>query len=385
MAIIVNARKELPPGISYQDLSREVGCKAAGLLAIQMNLPHISTAQMVVGTADERPEKIADAALRAGILGRVLVRASTIEDDTQGYEGRTDSRVVMHDPLHFFNIDKSIQLVQNYPAITYPLGASKKASVIVAQEHPSLLRGTIVEHPNQASVYHSTVQNISNPNDPVSVCIRVVDGVPERVGAFSGIGDAVSHPSQKREQQVAEIAGICHDIRSSGIFPKDTSFQVEFGLEPSQVFQVRSFLPFRHVDFEVENPLHPDGKQLPFVYGVTPEEGIEVTEQEGVLGGYGYQVQIGERKSRQGEKKTAVVLNVKEAMSCPFQPNVVLYTYGIGLFAHHDVSLTRGAEVTVVNGGGYYVSRVDKPSEAILPGDTLRVVSNGKKVSIKVV
>lgn len=370
------------------ELVEKYGAKAGILIYIAERLPDIPQAPMVVNELGETTESLLARADNVGIKWPRLFRSSAVAELT-GYEGSFPTRrvlsyeeghaVVSRNPNNYSlyrnseyferGIKKEIDQVRYSPLRIKEAGEGQdlpdEINVIIAEQSPSLFIGTYIKHPNKEGVFLTTITSKStidtNDADRTSFSISV-GGVRElerySLHHFGG---------EELEKQLAEVASWHDRIASLSDMDPSWSWQIEFGVDPVCLFQVRPFKPMKRPTFTLKPSSGEKYSEKPIVIGTTSSPGLVLrvvdentdptttTNEDCLYMGY-----------LRGSWRAEEFRNLKA--------NILTMPYGF--LQHNDVRVMRIAEVSVLT-----------PSTSDLPemgaGDQVRIISDGERVEIR--
>lgn len=285
-------RKE--PELKYPEhLVQRYGAKAGILIYIAEKLPDIPQAKMVVNEKGESTEEFLARADNAGISWPRLFRSSAVAELT-GYEGVFSTfaiepfgvghdRVKWNDKNYsiFRNeeyfargIKETVEKVKNSPQGLKNMGEGQELpdqiNVIIAEKAPSVLVGTYIKHPNKEGAYVITMTTQS------TMSVYGEAAAPERVSflydknsGFIRTGGGAEY-LEKDLNELEEAISWHDQIAALPDMDPNWSYQVEFGINPSFLFQVRPFKSFKKPTFALEPPKYAEIFDPILVFGTTP-------------------------------------------------------------------------------------------------------------------
>jgi hypothetical protein len=394
------------------ELVHKYGAKAGILMYVKENLPDIPQADMIVKTPNESVESVLERADKNNILWPRLFRSSAVEE-LYGYEGvfptlifseyeygraidlvrnirmEFDSKESFYSYLKnkIIDIQKfSKQLRWNYPEIEEYKKLSDNICVIIAEKSPSSITGTYIKHPNQKEFYiiSATLADSINSNNPKhsAYIYRQGEGISRFKFFDKGEIEESNDLSDNAQNMIfSELETVVswHDrISNLHEMDKNLTYQIEFGLDPVCLYQVRPFKPIEYADFSLEKmELYTEY----FVIGITPKEGLNFIVQKNIKEKcYQDKINPGHIKEKSNPEKNPTVLygNIREAMYCDRIENhqANLLNYAKGFFAHEDIRAIKKAKVS-----GLFSTYVNCYYE-INQGDWINIVSDGKTLNI---
>lgn len=145
-------------------------------------------------------------------------------------------------------------------------------NVIIAERSPSRFFGTYIKLPNRDNAYLASLTDgrSSDKDRDREDYLLTPDGLRTVRGRVNP-----DMPSLEAVESELRMALSWHDeIAALPDMDPSWSYQIEFGMDPPCLYQVRPFRPLVKAGFTVEEP--DDYRGLPVVIGVTPPEGIDL-------------------------------------------------------------------------------------------------------------
>jgi len=384
-----------------RDLVDKYGAKAGILMYVAKNLPNIPQADMIVKTPEESIEGALDRADKFPILWPRVFRSSAVAE-LEGYEGcfptievdgpdswfwkrnyREFSKEEMRRRLMVESIN-NIEMIQRSSRELKEGEPGKhnhlpdEISVIIAEKSPSSIVGTYIKHPNQGDFYiiSTSIEESVRSCDPShsAFTYRSREGIRSFIG-FSKRD--VERESSERVNNLLtrelEMAISWHDqIVNLPEIDKDWNYQIEFGIDPVCLYQVRPFKKKQKANFKINK----DSKKIsplerPLVIGVTSERGIDVRLEKDVWERFYRDKQINPENC-----PSLFYDSLRNANKQEYVPNVRanILTYSSGILSHQDISAIRKAEVSCL-----YVCN---PSIDFEQGKWYNIKSDGENVLI---
>lgn len=373
-----------------KDLVTRFGAKAGLLMYVARELPNIPQAKMVVSTTGEPAQRLLTRANEAGIGWPRLFRSSAVAE-LVGYEGDFLTEEVKgyeegHAPIAWNELNSSMY---GSPAF-FQVGIEnivervKKSArrfkikdpslpdeinVIVAEKSPSTFTGTYIRLPNGEKTSLISITDMLSPEDSRSredytySPTTGLQPVTELSGEFS------NRQGSEMEQDL-EIVAQWHDqISQLPEMDPDWSYQIEFGIDPPCLYQIRPFKPIQKADFKIENPYLDRGSR-PFVMGITPQEGLLLYVVNNTNGNP-------RDLSALDTNGNGILFvgNLKKAEESELLPNieVILLSWPKGLLTHGGIKQMRKAQVAVLNPWRNF---------HLEDGSLVRLFSNGTDIQI---
>ncbi|MBW2982078.1 hypothetical protein KY343_04310 [Candidatus Woesearchaeota archaeon] len=349
-----------------KELVHKLGAKAGILMYVAQELPDIPQMPMVVKMPDESIDDFLKRVEEKNIDWPVLFRSSAAAE-LDGYEGDFPS-IFLDRCNESDRVIEVIEFIENSPKGLKQSHLPDKINVIAVQESPSRFYGTFIKHPNQDEFYILSARKSSDPILKSTFEYRPDGGVEERDGTL--------HKDLEEVKEELEKIVKWHDkIVSLPLMDNSWTYQIEFGICPEYLFQVRAFKPVVKADFKVEKK---EEIGNPLVIGATPKEGINVRIERNLC----YAADRGE------------VINPNNEPSCLFDAlryrardahllrnlQANLFFQAVGLLAHDDIKAMRRAQVSALYSDyGSMPEYVRK-----LPQDTwINIVSDGERIDIR--
>ena len=254
-----------------QDFVHRYGAKAGILMYVANELPHIPQAKMIVKTPHETAEEALRRADEAGIGMSRLYRSSAVEE-LFGYEGD----FITEGPVLRLHTDEreAIESVETSTKYLKELGHTHlpdRINVIIAEESPSRYTGRLIKHPNRDDFF---IMSYMVASDEEFADYAVLTSTPfgikplEVFSADFGIGVQELGDLQRVVEWYNQIVRL-------PLMDQDWTYQIEFGINPPCLYQVRPFRQQQIAGFKLQNYSIFERFGTPLVFGVTSEEGID--------------------------------------------------------------------------------------------------------------
>ena len=383
-----------------KELVHNFGAKAGILMYIKNHLSEIPQVDMVVKTPNDAIDHILKKADDFPILYPRLLRSSAVAE-LDGYEGwfptievlgpnswlfeRNYPNMSLSERLKYTK-DELIMRIERIQESTQELKKSEPGkhehlpdniSVIIAEKSPSSIVGTFVKHPNQDGLYiisTSTAESL-NGYDPEhsAFTFRPKQGIKSfEYFTKKGIEESsyISDKAKERLYQELEQVVLWHD-KISNLPEMDSgwSYQIEFGLDPICLYQVRPFKEIKKADFRLNKNKE---YQKPLVFGITSKDGINIRAEMNV-----WERHCNEEIINPEYHPSLHFDTMRNANKHDRIPNLKanILTESRGILAHDDIGAIRQADVT-----GLYVLR---PNIKIIHGNWYNIKSDGRSIQIK--
>lgn len=371
---IIRGPEDIPENITLDKLVEQFGGKAAGLIWIQKHLPHIPQARMIVARAGTSTQEIIAAAKDQQLGEPWIIRASTPIDNLPGNENafRTEICMKAENAQRIINLVKADGVSEDHPFT--------ETSVIVAEYSSSNIRGTLVGHPH---INDKLLVGITTGNYPWTSngFYSIDDGISTYWEDFCKFYNEEDAPSSLPADLARLHQWYMEIISLPGITPEMT-YQLEFGLNPLLLFQLRDFMPVQDADFETESSVRLRDKPgfNPLVFGITPPEGIVVTvynkdeaDREKGHDGVGRPFEDYDPGDEFPDNTSICLVTIPSITPfIHFPTDVNILYYAGGLLQHADIQRMRQSKVTIVN-----AFDLDYPSDT-----KLRIISDGRHVKV---
>lgn len=380
-----------------QELVNRYGAKAGILMYVAEHLPDIPQARMVVKTPAESVDEVLKRAYTYGISWPRIFRSSAVAE-LYGYEGDFPTFVIedfetehvrITNPLYCgpysrrdlfdAHVRETIDKIETSPRWLKERPGHDhlpdRICIIVAEKSPSKIVGTYIKHPNQDDFYVAscTVPATANGNDAYrsNYTYRPLEGVQHHKG-FTARGVERTPPEYLNQDTVKrelEEALRWHDrIVALPEMDSGWSYQVEFGLDPLCLYQVRPFKQREIATFHVK----PTKNYTDIVViGITPPEGLRLRVERNVWVRHNRDEPINPDNQpsvfygeMRGAYHTYLVRNL--------QANILRDAYGF--LSHNDVKAMRRAQVT-----GLFS---DEIPETYHQGEWVTLVADGRNIRI---
>ncbi len=338
-------RHRQEPTLRYpEDLVHRFGAKAGILKYVAEMLPGIPQAKMIVSEIGESTESVLRRAEVAKI-GRPRLFRSSAKAELRGYEGsfRTldSSELLVPEDFLIDSVRRSTKrFIAKDPALP------EEINVIIAEKSSSSLVGTSIRLPNQDDAYLMSAADrgerdlsrrredyLYDPDDGIRTLTDYSDG------------QVLKHSSEINSGLLEVISW--HDrIAQLPLMDKTWSYQIEFGLDPLCLFQVRPFLPLEKAGFTLPPKIEQQSPLQSVVIGTTPPEGIRLR----VVGRSHMNSSIHKEYGPEDDLLfTGDFKDIYDADEFP-RPNLRAFFLSRpkGLLVHENISFMRNADVTVL-------------------------------------
>ena len=376
------------------DLVHQSGAKAGILMYVGQHLPAIPQARMLVKTPAEPLDDFLKRVEDAHLGWPRLFRSSAVAE-LDGYEG--DFPTVFIDsfeqgrasvvspgycgyysqrPLFEQFIRDTIERIENSPQELKTEGGKHKKlpdkiAVIVAEKSPSLVTGTYLKHPNQADIHliSCTMTRSIGSDDPEhsNFMFDSKRGV-QPLKYFSQKDVEKWLPQNNRpdlERELTDAIVWYDQMISLPEMDQQWSYQIEFGLFPTCLYQVRPFRPIEYADFSLpkkrfEEDL-PDAATI--AMGVTPKEGLTL------------KIVTADNLQTRSNDPTVFVGEMRELWKAESLRNnrANLIDNSFGFLAHNDIKAMRSAHVT-----GIYLQQ----PHSLSSGEWVNIKSDGTRIEL---
>ncbi len=387
-----------------RELVQRHGAKAGILEYVAEKLPDIPQMPMVVSEIGEETESILYRADKAEIKYPRLFRSSA-QEELLGYEGdfRTEEieafdvghervswnphNYSMYRNREYFEIgikevvDRVRYSPQRMKERDNELLLPDEINVIVTQRSPSNYAGTLIKHPNRDDFYLAT---FAESSEDIAYAMRETFYRPSKqtfavengkTKILPGFTNDISHNTPSLEYVAADLEKVVswHDrIANLEEMDKGWSYQLEFGLHPPVLYQVRPFKPMRKTDFHIEKDYR-EYDDNPIVIGTTPADGIDaqvVTKQKGH---FNTEIDLTDTDPQAPKIYNGYMRDA--AVRIPPNLAVNLFHRAEGFLAHGDIKAMRPADVTAL----YQFS---PPGRDLQHGEWVHIRSDGTNVEI---
>lgn len=379
-----------------QELVENYGAKAGILMYVARELPDIPQARMIVKTPSESIDDVLKRADAEAITWPRIFRSSAAVE-LYGYEGDFPTFVIgdfeterekitnpgycgVYSRRDVFDahVQETIEKIETSPKWLKEEPGNEhlpdRISVIIAEKSPSKIVGTYVKHPNQEEVYLISCSLAAGADSVDASRSNYVFRPGERVKPLDGFTTREVEKSKDINEETIrrqlEKAISWHD-RISQLREMDPgwAYQVEFGLDPLCLYQVRPFKQKEIADFHVEPT---ESYEHTIVIGVTPKEGIRV-RVDGDL----WDRHCRDEPINSDNQPSVFYGAMREARHIEFLPNLHanLLQHSYGFLAHEDVKAMRLAQVTGLFSGG--------TPENYRIGEWVNIVADGKAIRVE--
>lgn len=258
----------------------EFGGKAGPLLYIADQLSHIPQPKQIVASRREDNDRFARRMLDAGILGDVLLRSSRTSE-LFGDEGKFPTIPInllgqaYGFPLSLLHNNQSYSGQEALTQLATLVDQVRGDGGIIAARHsPSQYHCVLVGHPGNPGQIVATVTELSDNLRTTYICdtrnttsdIQTFAKNPEPVRRFK------TNSSIYGEEGLAEVLHWYDAITQLSAFDPNMTYQLEIGLKPAFLYQIRQFRTKDNQTFTL--PTRHNGPNY-LVFGTTPPEGIE--------------------------------------------------------------------------------------------------------------
>ena len=347
-----------------KELVHKYGAKAGILMHVAKHLPRIPQAEMIVKTPDEAVD---DFLKRAGksILWPRVFRSSAVEEligfegdfPTFFLKGYDEARREITNPNYRgpyesrekFNshVREVVERIENSPSeIEGHPELPKKICVIAAEQSPSLVSGTFVKHPNKKEFFIAALTYKFETIFGRDYAERSVFSLDRKHGLMPF--DAFSTHSLEKDNDInmgvikkdlEEVISWHNPIATLPEMDPRWTYQIEFGVNPPCLYQVRPFKPIEFADFRLR-----EGDESPVAIGITRKEGIDCRK-----------LIINHDTSEEDRANTekhplAVQTELRAAYLAENVPYVAahLFASSHGMLAHGDIKAIRQAGVSIL-------------------------------------
>lgn len=371
-----------------QQLVERYGAKAGILLYVADKLPDIPQVPMVVNEPGEDTDSFLARADEARVGWPRFFRSSAMAE-LVGYEGQfptefvddftvgnkrvrwnSNNYSIYRNREYFDNgVRRIIGEIQNSPQSFKREGIGQdlpdQINVMIAEKARSRYVGTYIKHPNQDGVFLITItadetRNLhGGPQDPD----RTSYLFSQETGLTELKGYSLDHLEGEAIKKDLTAVVSWHDrIAALPDMDPSWSYQIEFGIDPPFLFQVRPFKPKQKASFKLKPPRDEDELTTPIVIGVTSSRGM--------------MLKVVDNDSEVTGEQCVFIDNMRSAQWAEEFPNLRanLLSGTHGFLEHNDVRAMRRAQVT----GLYRVY----PFYGIEPGDFVRVKSDGERLRV---
>jgi hypothetical protein len=390
-------------GMVYpQKLVHKYGAKAGMLMYVREKLPDIPQVDMIVKTPEEPIDDALKRADKTRILWPRIFRSSAIAE-LQGYEGEFPTRIVEgfeevkariinprycgpYSSKEEFNrwVMGLVERIQKSPGYLKKENPKEHEHlpedicVIIAEQSPSSILGTLIKHPNQKGFYIIAAGIVPATEEAGWFHSAYTYTEKEGIQSFKGfdkgnvefsLGDINSTKMQIR-LELEQVVSWHDRIAALPDMDPRWTYQLEFGLDPVCLYQVRPFKEIVSTDFTIEPPQQAG---LHFVIGVTSKDGVNLRVEKDI------KERLGRQEEINPENQPSVFWDtIRNARYCNRLPNhqANILTQGIGILAHRDIYAIRRGMVSGVFATDYY------SYPEIDCGDWVNLISDGTTINI---
>ncbi len=362
-------------------LVRQHGAKAGLLEHVVQHMLHIPQMPMVVREIGESPRDFLARVDQAGIGWPRIFRSSAIVE-LVGFEGVFPTHTVdtfkgEDKILRYFNLDGGFgplvddaEFNQRLEDLVGEIACSPQKmvdrdqlppeiNVIAAEVAPSLYRGTFIKHPNRPNFYLAT---ITEGNSVYRQTLTYEKGM-----GFREFGSWVRNLITLTEgikRQLREVIRWHDCITKLPEMDPRWTYQIEFGLMPTQLFQVRPFKPIQMANFTFDS--RRVGPFEPIVIGVTDEEGDN------------YEKVSTSTRTQKTNLPALLLTSIHRIVRFPThianKPQAYLFFDSGGILSHKDTKVLRESNLALLYS--------DKPQRDLADGTVLNIKSNGIETRI---
>lgn len=250
-------------------------------------------------------------------------------------------------------LDKLVELMDSV--------RDRSGGLIAAQKSPSRYHCVLVGHPGNPDQLIATVTNMRDNVKTTYLC------QDNKIRPFSKdpMYSAFTQDALYGVDGLEESVPWYKEITSLPAFGSEWSYQLELGLKPAMLYQIRLFRQLQRADFKLEGNRSRYGNYL--VFGTTPPEGL-------VFDGL---VTNRTLRNRSPLKENSLVWSeLRSLRTIDGETFSIILEKGDGVFQHEDTAVIRRAQLAVVfaeNPGFGYASQESK----------LRIISDGMNVEIE--
>ncbi len=387
---MVERQSETQANLVYpQELVHRYGAKAGVLLYIAERLPDIPQSPMVVNESGEDIDQFIARADQAGIGWPRFFRSSAAAE-LLGYEGQFSTKVVRDDfetghrlvswnpnnyglyrDREYFDkgIRNIIEGIQNSPQDFKREGLGQdlpdQISVIITEKAPSKYVGTYIKHPNQEGVFLITITEDDSRNlyGGAQDAVRTSFVFSQEKGLEELEGYSLDHiAGEEIKRDLSQVVTWHDGIAALADIDSSWSYQIEFGIDPPCLFQVRPFKSLKKPTFTLKEAKDENEYTTPIVIGTTNSKGIVL--------------KVVDSDSEITDEEVVFVDEMRVAWKAADFPNLraVLLSGTHGFLQHSDVATMRKAQVS----GLYRVY----PFYGVNPDDRIRVKADGKRLKV---
>lgn len=361
-----------------KELVYEYGAKAGLLIYVKEHLPQIPQMPMVVSKIGEPAKDFLARADQAGIPWPRMYRSSAVVE-LAGHEGDFPSYAVdafkgedkisryfiqdgdyesLENDNEFNNrLEKLVEEIAGSPKSVdsnYPL--APEINVIATEYARCPYAGVLIKHPNRQDYYLTTITDTKDVRDRLTLTYH-----PRR--GFSEFGVAWRRLIGLTEDLEAELETVIgwHDtIAKLPEMDPNWVYLLEFGLMPTQLFQVHYFKPIQMADFRFD--VRRGGPKEPIIVGVTGQEGDN------------YELVFTTTGIRQTNLPTLLRTDVRWLKGAEVaSPGYLLSDCG-GILAHKDIKALRQSKLALLY--------PEDPPRGLKDGMVINVVSDGIDVKL---
>ncbi len=378
------------------ELVEKYGAKAGILMYIARELPDIPQARMMVKIPGESIDDALRRAEEESIRWPRIFRSSAAAE-LDGYEGDFPTVVIgdfeterakitnpgyvgTYSRRDIFDayVRETIEDIETSPKWLKEKPGNEhlpdKISVIIAEKSPSKVVGTYVKHPNQDDTYLISCSLASDADSVDASRSNYIFRLGERVKPLDGFTarevEKSKNVSEEKIRQELEKAILWHDrIGRLPEMDSEWAYQVEFGLDPLCLYQVRPFKRREIADFQVEPT---EFYEDTIVIGITPKDGIRVR-----VDGNLWDRHCKGNPINPDKQPSVFYGSMREARHIELLPNLQanLLPESHGFLAHEDIKAMRLAQVTGLFSGG--------TPEKYEIGEWVTIVADGKSIRVE--
>lgn len=387
-----------------EGLVNRYGAKAGMLLYVAREIPEIPQAAMVVNEPGESIDDFLKRADEVPILWPRLFRSSAVAE-LVGYEGvfpteeldgfeaghkrvawNPNKYSLYRNPEYFERgVRETIRNIKCFPRHLKVDGAEPdlpdEINVIIVEKAPSEYAGTLVKHPNQDESYLIAVTS-SESLEPIMPGWSDACN-PERSG-FSYNPNQGLKELERFSQRGVELTDLVkndlqaviswHDmIASLPEMDNSYTYQLEFGIDPPCLFQIRPFLKKQRAGFELKPLTEWEIYNIPIVFGITSPEGLDLRVETDVWNRKCYGEEI-----NADNKPSVYMCELRDTRNlCDVQNlQATILVDCLGILTHGDIGVIRRSQVSALYRSTLFLRNLEQ-------GSWVNIVSDGTNVQIK--
>lgn len=364
-----------------RDLVKEYGAKAGLLQYIAEQLPEIPQMPMLVKRPTDPLEKFVQE-VRARKWGSRLLIRSSAEVELYGFEGAfstipTSTRELLLTETIKQVMNSSQRVIARLPPwnACYREHIPQCIAVIATPISSSKYTGTFIKHPNQDDFYivSLTATDSKGTRDPKRGQFIIKKGNVRE----ASILQEVKTPRNIKAKDLAALVSIHERIARLPSMDPTWTWQIEFGLNPFFLYQVRPFKPVEIASFALDPWVKFKAYECETIpIGVTSPAGIRCKVIKDL------QKKFYENTLINPENDPVAHMSKLREMHWQNRiPNVcaALSERLEGCLAHTDIAAIKRADLSAYNApGAYNKNREYLSFEDLRDGDWIRLTSDGK-------